>query len=229
MKNKIAWVVILLAIIGLIAWQILGVKDNSNDLGSDTEDIISFEIFKTSLFDCKAVSEYENLDWYNDFSNDVAEFDFFSPDEEDGISDKLDIKNISEVCYSDNGYVIALMPGKYKGAGFRLIRYDINTHKVELSKREDVDGGKDTSWYKNTHQDYLERAPEKARDVYKWFIAPDSFVVQEGNVLKMSGSLYDKGCSGEVEFEYSLESNYIRMLNRCLSCEGNSEKNCTQY
>lgn len=225
MKNKTAWIIILLAIIGLIVWQTQIVTNGPDILESDTD---SFKNFKSSWFDCGDVSEYKDSDWYKEFLRGVEDINSLSFNEDDS-SGGINIENITEACHSDNGFALVLVPGVYGGEGFNLIRYDISTYRVELAKREDTDGGKDTSWFKNTHKNYLEKAPEKARDVYKWFIAPDSFVTQEGNVIKMSGSLHDRGCSGEVEFEYSLENNYTRILNRCLSCEGNPEKNCTQY
>ncbi|HBB56853.1 TPA: hypothetical protein DEW47_00955 [Patescibacteria group bacterium] len=138
-------------------------------------------------------------------------------------------KNIKKICESDNGYIIATIAGDYGGAGFKVVRYDIENNIIEIAKREDVDGGKDTPWYMKTHDNFLKNAPQQAKDMYSWFNPPADFGNVSGQTIELFGYDGDAGCHSKSYYDYNVIENYVKITKRCSKCESDAQDICTEY
>ena len=222
---------------------------------NDKEGIVNNEkeIGNLSVSDCKSLENYKQEIWYPNFKVKIENLDFFSltdaersfemnkdfyssPQDLIDKSGKHTIENVGQVCYSNGDYLFAIIPSVYGGAGFKFILYETKLDTINIAKREDIDGGKNTPWYlyhKNLTEQRNETiktgAPEQIKDIYEWFGTPDKFQEINEENIKLSGSTGDAGCGSKTFYNYSLKENYINVEKSCFFCEGDEEETCHSF
>ena len=232
---------------GYLAYSFIAPEVNIDKESSP--DKSAFRNISSAIFnECRKIEEYQHEGWYQDFTEQVEGLDFYTIADAEKVFElnkqfislqniiddkgRNNVSDISEACLSNNGYVLAMIPGIYGGTGFKLIRYDINAQSIELAKREDIDGGKNTPWYISTNESFMENAPEQSKDVYMWFGPPYRFGQMNGEAIELIGGWGDAGCQVESSYSYSLENNYINIARSCSLCEGyegSIEDYCGEY
>ncbi len=201
-----------------------------DDLSSFMSDKIGIEE-NVSFDNCGKLQKYEKESWYNNFVNiikkidrldyyEAKEFYEINKSHYSSIKDvigKVSPDNITDACLStDNKYFIAIVAGWYDGKGFKLLRFDIEDSKIAIAKREDIDGGKETVWYKKEDEN-LKKAGLQRDEMYPWFVTPDEFGEREGNEIIMTGRA-GEGCRIDGTFKYDLKQNYIFITEQYSRC-----------
>jgi len=225
----------------------------TSELFSITNNVISEETNpkenEVAFDNCGKLQEYKGEKWYNNFIDIIKKIDRLNYYEAKKIYDinkqygsynsiedvilkfgKVSPEDISDACLSTNNkYFLAIVAGQYGGSGFKLLKFDTEDSKIVTAKREDIDGGKDTAWYKKTDENYKKNAESQKEEMYLWFVTPSEFGKREGSKIIMTGKSGDAGCSAESTFEYDLKQNYVSIVKKCSWCEGDNEKRCVVY
>lgn len=149
--------------------------------------------------------------------------------EVDCVEGKIKESDISEIFYDQGrGVILVLVPGTYGGSGFKLLKYDVKDGSLEIARREDIEGGKETSWYKITEKE-MDNAPSQKEDIYRWFSTPDKIITEyDSDKISLSGITGDAGCWSKSYFGYDVDKNYIYITKRCGGCNDEKEQ-CTIY
>lgn len=213
-------------------------KDNSLDRKVDiqgsVDDMVKKQEKEFVKFEVVSDSEKISSSFMQEFIEKISKMDRFNSYDDLKRDEKISFDNISQIFYSSDGkFIIALVSGTYGGQGFKLIRYNIETKNLEVAKREDIDGGKETEWFKIKDKDdkkSIKNILSEQKDFYSWFITPNKIVSLESeNIIKLAGSSGDAGCSGVSYFEYDVSNNYIEIIEICSFCEGEEKEICTKY
>ncbi len=244
-----------LIVIGIIALAGVGYYYVKNDTSLPEENTIGDkkDTGNLSIDDCKDLENYKQEVWYPNFKVKIENLDFFSQADAEWLFEmnkhsynspqdiidqrgKYTIENVGQVCYSNSGYLFAIIPSEYGGGGFKFILYDTKLDTINIAKREDIDGGKNTPWYSYNKNMVEQRneiiktgAPEQVKEIYKWFGTPSKFQEINQENIKLSGSTGDAGCGSKSFYNYSLKENYITIKEICFSCEGDEEATCYSF
>ncbi|MBU1557725.1 hypothetical protein KKC45_02080 [Patescibacteria group bacterium] len=221
------------------------VEENNEIFSENLDEINTKEIYFAGISNvifevCDTLENHKESSWYENFKSQIEKLDRYSeadaerlyemnknhvssPQEMIDVAGKHRVEDVRQVCYSKEGYLLAITQGEYGGSGFKFIRYNIESDIIDFAKREDLDGGKDTAWYKS----HIGHGYDE-KDVYKWFSPPYKFSTIEENNIELVGGSVDAGCSSESWFNYSLEKNYITIKRTCSSCQEETPT-CTEY
>ncbi|MDQ5938735.1 MAG: hypothetical protein QG603_281 [Patescibacteria group bacterium] len=253
-KNKTwLWIIIVLLVAGLAGagvyyWQNMEAKK----LATTAEEKVRSEMqVKITEAESK-LAEAQNIkttNWYSDFITKITQLDIaniYDPKCQkliDGkevsincTDGKITENMISEIYYTNalsyvdmepvyNQIMIALIPGSYMGPGFKLVKYDIKNGNITIADREDVSGGKNSSWFK-IMDNKMPTANKK--DTYLWFNPPNKFLSVNDKSIELIGTSGDAGCGVSSTYIYDIEKNYINVVKSCSKCEGEKEE-CTQF
>lgn len=229
-------------------------EDENKILNENTgKGIPSEAIGNLSIDNCKSLSSYKQEKWYSNFKAKIENLDFYSQADAERLFEmnkhsynspqdlinqkgKHTIEDVDQICYADGDYLFAIIPSEYGGGGFKFIVYDTEFNTIDIAKREDVDGGKDTPWYLYKKNSVEQRNKiiktgtlEQVKDVYKWFGTPGKFEEIQKENIKLSGQTGDAGCGSKYLFNYSLKENYINIEKSCFFCEGDEEETCNSF
>ena len=242
-KLIVILIILILAIPAFIyIWQSVNQKQTYNQKQAG---------LKNNLAESKQTGKEEatpKVEMYKDFINKATklskanEYDYScnrysqnevtlsEPDRTNCLKEKIKETDISEIHYiKPNDTIIALVPGEYAGGGFKLLKYNVKSGELEVAKREDANGGQETSWFKIRDKE-LDDSPDDKKDFYLWFATPQEITVPNYGYGKitLTGSSGDMGCWVRNDFDYDIEQNYITITKQCSGCENEKEK-CVEF
>jgi len=197
---------------------------------------------------CGKKDKYEKLPWWNNFSAQIAKYNYYSDNYVDSViksANENKYLNPDKIKYTRENYCNyksnsnSTICGNGKDKKLSITDLDINGEGclakdgsafVVVFPGEYMGGGNYVFRY-DINNNFLEEAQKvnetKTYGSY-WVDPPSAFGKRIGNIIKMTGGAGDAGCGSETEFDYNIIANTIKMTNRCWQCEGEKPK-CTAY
>lgn len=131
---------------------------------------------------CGALASYSSKDWYAAFAQTAA-------------SAQLDVKNIKNVCYSENGKIlVTLIPGDFKNCTNGIVaRYDVTSGSIQQALIN-----------------------SKEQKCLGW---PSQFGKREGTIIKMEGPAFGEGCKDKMYFDYDFVKNTMELKKVYTTCD----------
>lgn len=206
------------------------------------------EIDESDVIEEDVVEENLEVGLYKDLINKITKLDKFNPYDYRCIKNNKDwaksvetLKTCSEekvletdiyqINYlKDKKIILILVRGKYGGDEFKLIKYNTENQELEIAKREDIYGGKESTWFKKKDES-MNVVPDQKKDIYSWFGPPDTLIPNYGNIIKLTGITGDMGCGMKSYYDYDIEKNYITITKTCSACDApiKNDETCTKY
>lgn len=175
-----------------------------------------------AFFDkCGSVALFESEEWFENWQTAVTKTPRSNAMDPVAVAGMVNMESITDMCFSSRmQIVLALVKGDEKGQGFKLLRFDIAGGTLAIATREDFEGSEESLWY----QWHVKRnnTPIEKNGVkyFPWFYPPTQFGSRENNLLLLTATTKDATCSGNFEYAYDIEKNYLFMRNLCQTCEG---------
>lgn len=220
---------LIMVIGGLFCWREIG------KIQDKVERCVTLDEKKTANSEIDKPISLEESSWYENMMNKIIKLDYEDNSgkmcQQSG-SICIRPEHVSQVVYlADKKAALVLIAGSYAGSGFKLLKYDLTSGDLVVAKREDIDGGVNSDWYK--------KESELNNGVVRktWFSPPrkivglpESFANDTADVFKLSGSEGDAGCWEISNYEYNWEENYVTISKKCSGCNDDRiEEGCVEY
>ncbi len=164
---------------------------------------------------CGELKEFFNYVWYYPFLDKLVATNRYFP-EESNSSLKLKMGDVGTICHSTNaGLAVVLIPGRYDGKGFQILKFNTKEKTLESAKRDDLHGGKDSAWYKLAKERAKASGDPETKEVYPWEIMPERFGKRVGNIIYFHSREGHRKCNGHANFVYDFEKNYVELVDEC--------------